>query len=46
VAQFEPAGNDGWNRYARPDGCTVIRAAEGWLYELYEKLYDWTVKRP
>jgi len=45
VARFESAGNDGSNRYARRDGCTMIRAAEGGLYELYEKLYDWTVKK-
>jgi hypothetical protein len=45
VARFEPAGNDGSNRYARPDGRTVIRGAEGRLYELYEKMYDWTVKK-
>lgn len=45
MARFEPAGNDGSNRYARPDGRTVIRGAEGRLYELYEKMYDWTVKK-
>jgi len=45
VARFEPTGNDGSNRYARPDGRTVIRGAEGRLYELYEKMYDWTVKK-
>ena len=45
MARFEPTGNDGSNRYARPDGRTVIRGAEGRLYELYEKMYDWTVKK-